>query len=84
MKCQRPAEECTKSLGTRSTVDILASDNFIFPALIDNPNNFEIVRLIRLVVSEMLLLPSSASLIFFFLLHFDLTSSKPSVNWTSF
>ena len=59
--------------------------NFIFPALIGDPNNFEIVRLIRLVVSGMFLLPSSASLIYlFFLLHYDLISSKPSLNWTSF
>ena len=58
--------------------------NFIFPASIDNPNNLEIVRLIRLVVSGVFLLPPSASLIFFSLLHFDLISSKPSLNWTSF
>ena len=39
--------------------------NFIFPALIDNQNNFEISRLIRLAVSGMFLLPYSASLMSF-------------------
>ena len=66
-----------KVLGTRSPVNILASDKF--PALIDNPNNFEIVRLARLVVSRMFLLPSSASLIFF--LHFDLIPLKCTPFW---
>ena len=57
-----------KILGTSSTVHILASNNFlkiIFPSLIDCPNNFEINRLIRLVVSGMFLLPYSASLMSF-------------------
>ena len=60
-----------KIWGTRSTVDILTSDkNFsflkiIFPALIDIQSNFEISRLIRLVVSGMFLLPCSASLMCF-------------------
>ena len=57
-----------KIFGTSSTVDILASSNFfwiIFPALIDNPNNLEINRLITLVVSEMFLLPYSALLMSF-------------------
>ena len=75
-----------KILGTRSPVGILASSdfffNFIFSALIDNPNNFEIVRAARLVVSGIFLLQSSASLIFF--LHFDLIPSKPSLKWTLF
>ena len=55
-------------LGTRSTVDILTSDNsffLTFPALTDNRNNFEINSLIKLVVSEMFLLPYSASLMSF-------------------
>ena len=53
VKCQRPAEECTKNLGDtfhcRHTYIRKNSFffNFIFPALIDNPNNFEIIRLIR-------------------------------------
>ena len=59
-----------KNQGARSTVDMLASDNlffnFILPASIDNPNNFEIVRLIRLVVSEIFLLLPTVSLIYFF------------------
>ena len=50
----------------------IASDifffNFILPALIDNPNNFEIVRLVRLVVSGMFLLPFSTWVIVFFIL----------------
>ena len=54
---------------TRSTIDILTSDtyiNFIFnPALIDNLNNVTINRLIRLVVTGMLLLYCSASLMSF-------------------
>ena len=38
---------------------------YIFYALIDNPNNFEIDRLIMLVVSGMILLLCSAPLICF-------------------
>ena len=37
----------------------------IFPALTDNPNNFEINRPIRLVVSGMFLLPYFALLLSF-------------------
>ena len=82
-----------KILETHSTVDILASDNFfftfIFAALIDNPNNFKIVRLMRLVVSAKFLFPSSASRFFFlfffvFFFRFDHISIKPSLNWTFF
>ena len=58
-----------KTYGTHSTVDILKTDknlvfsfNFIFPVLIDNPNNIEINAQIRLVVSEMCLLLKSAKL----------------------
>ena len=72
VKCQKPAEKCTENLRTRSTVDMLASDkifcfflSFIFPALIGNPNNFEIIRLTRLVVSRMFLLPYSVSFMSF-------------------
>ena len=85
VKCQRPAEECTKNLGDtfpcRHTVFFFFF-NFIFPDLIDNPHNFEIVRVARLVVSGMFLLSSSASLVFF--LHFDLIPGKPSLRWTPF
>ena len=60
VKCQIHAEECTNNLGDtfhcRLTSDIFFF-NFNFPASIDNPNNIEINRLIRLVVSEMFLLP---------------------------
>ena len=88
VKCQRPAEECTKNLGDtfhcRHTYirSFFFFFNFIFPALIDNPNNFEIVRLVRLVVSGMFLHPSSPSLVFF--PHFDIIPSKPSQKWTPF
>ena len=61
-----------KIYGTCSTVDILTSDknlvfflNFVFLALIDNPNNIKINRRIRLVVSGMFLLPQSATLMSF-------------------
>ena len=68
--CQRPAEECTKnledSLHCRHTcIRQTFFFNIIFPALIDNLNNFEIIRLIRLVVSGMFLHPYSASLMSF-------------------
>ena len=56
----------------------------VFPALIDNPNNFEINRLIRLVLSGMFALRystllmsfSSFSLFVLFFLHFLETLSK--------
>ena len=57
-----------KIYGTCSTVDILSLNknlvfflNLIFLALIDNPNNIKINRLIWLVVSGMFLLPQSAT-----------------------
>ena len=69
VKCQWPAEESTKNIGNRFYLDILTSDknvaffsNFIFPTLIDIPNNLEINALISLVVTGMFLLPKSASL----------------------
>ena len=65
---------------------MLASDifffSFMFPALIDNPNSFKIIRVGRLVVTGMFLLLSSASLIFYH--HFDLIPSKPFLKWTHF
>ena len=92
VKFQRPAKQCTKHLWTCSTVNKLASDkksfffNFIFPALIDNQNNFEISRLIRLAVSGMFLLPYSASLMSFssFCSYFQETLRKVDtfLKWT--
>ena len=86
VKCQRSAEECTKNLEDtfpcRQTWLRYFFFNFMFPALIDNPNSFKIVKVARLVVSGMFLLLSSASLIFY--LHFDLIPSKPSLKWTHF
>ena len=88
VKCQGPAEECTKNVEDtfpcRHTCIIeIYFYNFIFPALIDNPNNFEIIRVARLMISAMFQRPFSASLTFF--LHFDLISSIPSLlKWTPF
>ena len=59
---------------------------FVFPALIVNPNNFEINRLFRLVVSGAFLLPYSASLLSFssFQSHFQETLSTVDtlLKWT--
>ena len=68
----KPAEECTKNSGdTFHCRHSYIRENFsffkkiIFPALIDSRNNFEIHRLIRLVVRGMFLLPCSALLMCF-------------------
>ena len=61
MKCQRPPEESEETL-----VLIFFKEKIIFPAVIYDLNNFEMNRVIRLVVSGMFLLPYSAS--FFFIL----------------
>ena len=87
VKCQGPAEEYTKNVEDtfpcRHTCIIeIYFYNFIFSALIDNPNNFETVRVARLMISAMFLRPSCASLTFF--LHFDLISGIPSLKWTPF
>ena len=63
MKCQRPAEESDKTLVLLFLLK--KEEKIILPALSDNPDNFEINRMIRLVVSEMFLLPYSASLMSF-------------------
>ena len=60
MKCQRPVEQSDETL----VLNFFKEKN-IFPAVIDNPNNFEINRMIKLVVSGMFLLPYSASLMSF-------------------
>ena len=71
VKCQRPAEEFNKNLADTFHCRHVTSDKKlvflknIFSALIDNPNNFEINRLIMLVVSGMFLLPCSAPLMCF-------------------
>ena len=61
------AEECTKYLGDtfhcRHTYIRQKFFNFIFPTLIDNPNNIKINALIRLVVNGMFLLPKPALLV---------------------
>ena len=54
--------------------------NNIFSALIDNPNNFKINRLIRIVVSGMFLFHALLRLCVS--LHFRLISWKPSLKWT--
>ena len=60
---------------------------FVFPALIDNLSNFEIKRLIRLVLSGMFRLPYSASFISFssFQLRFQepLSIMDTFLKWTS-
>ena len=64
-------KKALKIKGTRSIANIFTSDKsfffflIIFRALIDNPNNFEINRRIRLVVSGMFLLPYFALLLSF-------------------
>ena len=68
------AEECTKNFGDKFHYRDTSSSFFwiIFPALIDNPNNLEINRLITLVVSGIILLPYAVSLMSFssFYSHF--------------
>ena len=66
-------------------VDLFTSDNsfffiIIFPTLIDDPNKFEVKRMIDKFSGKWNV---SASMLFFFL-HFSFISWKPSLKWTPF
>ena len=64
LNCGELSKTCRR-ISKNFSFDFFKKEKIIFPALNDNPNNFENNRMIRLVVSGMFLLPYSALIMSF-------------------
>ena len=81
LNCGELSKTCRR-ISKNFSFDFFKKEKIIFPALIDNPNNFENNRMIRLLVSGMFLLHTLLYLWVF--LHFSLIFWNTSLRWTPF